>query len=678
MGADATFGKRQDSAVAKTANDSTTLAKQKEMMCDKCLNKEMLQAKHQHDETLKQRDREAYQRTAEKLRDFGEQEKLRRVQQATQLKQEALTAQVEAAKRRQKVVDPSEREMYERASEEAEKARKAENERKTEETRQYNKELQRQMDAHKQAAKDSKDHDKEAERSQKGLDLDYYKGDKYQAHRQQHKQVLEQQLAEEQMRRSKDPGADEAERTAQSKVQEMAANLAKQKEEEERKRKAEVKGDYLAHLQSREAQAAQDRERKIKEQEAHLEQIQALRSETAMQKKQEQDRKKELGSFLANQIQEKEAKRQAAKSPGPPASEEAEVLENAGRRPDSSKPETRAVKQENLRLMQERAADKAHDRVQQVQAEQDRLKQLQEQENERRLQEQRKREEQRRDMEEARRQTEAKRANQQAAKEDNKADLAYYEALNSQLRLKIQEERDQNKAKEKDYKAGLESQIASKEEAKKRLRQDEQEQERAAKGLALDSYQRDPASDKRQYQRDLAQQYKDTLAQKAGKRPESNEAEELSRVDQLAEQLRNSQAAEEQKKKQEQKEDYQRSLASRDRQRQEAEQQKALERDRHLAEGQKLRSAVEEEKRKDKEKQKRLNEDLATQLEADKTKKEKEKATRCDWMDERAKKHAEELERKVSQLKEEILRCIKCNAALDKKKLQGKMAKPLT
>lgn len=625
-------------------------------LCAKCIGEEMIHHKHEQELWEKQKDLEDQQRLLEELRRKDEEERRRRESMQNEMKRAANEALTASAKKHARPDTADERHVLEQANAEYDKHNAESKGKKAEETAKYREELRSQMEARRLAAKDAKDKDKAQEIANQGLSLDYYKGDKYKDAREQQKLVLKQQLVDEQMRKSRDWEKDSKDKSL---ADEQYAAQERERAEDERRRKAMSKGDYEAYLREKERSEAAKRQQRTKEQEEYLERQRAVQEQVAREKMEDQEKKKSLGSYLISQMKDKSAKK-AEKSAA-----DDEVVEHGARAPTASSPtkfNSKAIKQDNLRQMEEHSVIKAHEKDLQRDADEKYLAREKQLEEERRRAEQMKRDQERKNFEDARRSMENKRSQQLEAKHGDKDDLDYYERMNNEIKGQIKAEQTQNKGKLKEYSESLQKQIANNEEAKRKQRELELENERAAKGMALDSYKRNNGAMKSGYKDAIKQQYNESLMRKDKGRFATEEAESDGFLKDVLDE--GHLASEEARKKQAQHEAYLKAQEKLKNAKLEEENNKKAEQSKRLEESGKLRGELEREKQLLREKQKKMGMDLEAQMEA---KKSKDKGEKFEWVDERAKKHAQEIEERVSRLKEEILRCIRCNAVIGKK-----------
>ncbi len=622
-------------------------------LCAKCLSEEMSLHKKLDDEWQKQRDLEDQQRLMEEQRRREEESRRKRDAMQNEIKRAAQMQSLTDSAKKCRPDTSDERRVLEEANEEYAKNSVESKGKKMEDVAKYRDELRSQIESRKQAAKEAKDKELQQEKANQGLSLDFYKGDKFKDARVQQKSVLKQQLVEEQMRKSKDYGTEEGKH---SQLEELYANQEREREEEERRRKAMTKADYEAYLRDKERQDAIKREQRAKEQEAYMEKQKALQDEVTREKREEYEKKKNLGSYLIGQMQDKSAKK-AEKT------DEPEVVERANKPLVSpSKVNPREVKKDNLRQIEESVVVKMHEKDKQLAADEKYLAHEKLMEEERHKLEQQKREEERKNFEDARRSMESKRSQRLEAKNGDKDDLDYYERMNNEIKGQIQADQDQHKEKIKEYGDALKKQIAITEEAKRRQRELDLEKEKAAKGMALDSYKRNNAN-KSNYKLAIKQQYAESLMKKDKTRFDTEQSESHTLLDEALEEKQKTMSEEEARKKQLQRDAYQKAQEKRDREKHEEEDRKLAELRKRMEDSGKIKDEMDGEKKRMREKQQKMSQELAAQMES---RKEKDKVEKTGWMDERAKKHAAEIEARVSKLKEEILRCIRCNNVIGK------------
>ena len=197
-------------------------------------------------------------------------------------------------------------------------------------------------------------------------------------------------------------------------------------------------------------------------------------------------------------------------------------------------------------------------------------------------------------------------------------------------------------------------------------------------GMPLESYKKDQLLEKERYKKALEQQYMDSLARKTKSKLDTEPAEPTTLLDAETEQEKKVQEVEELRKKQFLKEEYVKSLEIRDKSKKEEENKKLAEVNKRLEECGRIKAVAEVERHREKERQKKLGDVLAIQVDMSKSRKDKEKTERYEWMDDRSKKHIQDIEQRVDRLKEEILKYIRTNAASGKAKKEEKVVNPLS
>ncbi len=640
-------------------------------LCDKCLNDEMLLSKQLREAELQHQDALERVRLAEEARAAEDRERRERAEKFQRQKEDAMKAISESAKKRSRGDDRTEREMNEKASEEFERARQAESARRTGESKQYRDELREQIDAKRREAEEKL----RRERAGGLTSLNIRDGDgRHQVDVLGYKQGLQDQIRTERLQKSKDPKEQLKERELHSRMDEIAASLEKQKRDEDLQKRADIKGQYQAYLQEKDAKSRLDRDAKARELENFETQKRSAEQERELELKREMDKKRTLGSYLASQIQDKETKRDMEKRN---KEKERPVDEFASRPHRAESPETKTLVADNLKMIQQKAAAKAHDKEKDQMAENEYLDRERRADEMKQQEELRKKDELRKDMQVSLSQVSAKRAKEEEERRGKKGELEYYDNLNKQLRDLVQQEQRQQKDKANDYKSSLQSQMAANEEAKRRQREEDLAKERSSKGFDLEAYKRKDAYDRRAYNEELKRQYMDEVMRKSASKANPKELEELRRMDELAAKLKQDQQADEYRKKAEQNADYKSAMEMRGREKAELDRRNAEDKARFAADAKSAEQLQEEERLRDLNKKLELKEALSSQLEAEKAKRAKERSERCEWADERGKKQLQELEKKMSDLKEEIARCIKCNGPIVRRAYAGRMSKPL-
>ena len=531
-----------------------------------------------------------------------------------------------------------------------------------EELEKYRKELKVEMEVKRMVAKAEKEKEKEQEKAVTGLNLESFKGDRFKTYKEQQKEVLKKQMMEEQLRKLESRGKGENS-PSNTKLDEDL--LARQNliEEGDKKVKEVVKAGYASSLQEREVKTAVQKQRKVAEQEEALEKQREIRERMMAEKKAELERKKSLGDYLLTQIQGKNGKKTE-----PEPAKTAEIVEKSVRpatkgdaSPEIPKVDPVVAKKENIKMAQMKEQGKVQEKTKEKEMDEEYLKREQQLEEHRRKLETLKKEEQKRNLEESRKNLESKKAQQvHQEKSEDKNALEYFEKMNSETISKIKEEQEKQKEKTKVYSESLLVQLGSYEEAKKKQHESELEKEKALQGMELDSYKRAEMlmNTKEKYKQEISHQYSEAL--KKTKVEPTVETTKLSLVTPAEEQQRDVKESKEEKtKKVKEHEAYLRALDERSAQRKVVEEQKATELAERIEQGHWIKSSFETAKQKEKEKQKKLANVLESQAEVDKVKKEKQKADRFEWMDERARKHAEAVEERVNKLRDEIQKCIK-------------------
>lgn len=321
------------------------------------------------------------------------------------------------------------------------------------------------------------------------------------------------------------------------------------------------------------------------------------------------------------------------------------------------------IAMENLKLIQDRAQTRAMEREKERKADEEYLRQQKQLEEQEHLAAAKKKADRRNfflgaDPEKAKRDKELQ---DKLAKQQ---ELDYYESLNDKMKEMIAKESEQQKAKLDEYKNVLDSQVAGY-EAAKRLKHEQDMKDRLCTGLEFNGYQSSPHYDKQKYREDLKQQWKDDQTRKA---VESRETpEDAAKLKELEEKYNQEKIKEELAKKSEMVNEYKKAMEQKNKQREDArtktlDEQKQLEEARRLSDKEEQQRNVESRQRK-----KELRSALKTQAEEDRRRKLQEKSERNQWLDDAARKRVKELERKMTSLREEIERCIKCNDPLDKK-----------
>eukprot|EP01022_Parablepharisma_sp_SALTPOND_P028486 TRINITY_DN71042_c2_g1_i1.p1 TRINITY_DN71042_c2_g1~~TRINITY_DN71042_c2_g1_i1.p1 ORF type:complete len:691 (-),score=184.61 TRINITY_DN71042_c2_g1_i1:95-2167(-) len=626
-----------------------------DQLCNRCWTEEMLQLKKAQEEALKQKEREEFQRHLEDLKREEENQRKRREAIQNELKKAASEALTESAKKKTKRSEQTEP-VEPPVTEHAVKPKMGNVPYK------YREELRNEIEARRKAAMEEKQKEKEQERALTGLNFESLKGDKYKEYRGHHKEILKRQIMEEQYRKTQDYGMEDK---SPSKLDEDLIARQNAFSEEKQKKKAAVKADYQAYMQAKEMQEMAKRQQKAKEQEEILEKDRTLKEQFQAEKRAEQEKKRNLGSFLESQIQEKSPKKSVAKY----SNADIEVTEKAVRpitQPEGTPPKPKLnpieTKKDNLRMVQQKELSKAYEKDKEKELDQEYLKREQMLDKARREAEFLKKEEQRRNYEEACKNLEAKKFHKLEARTGDKDDLEYYERLNTELMNKIKEEKTKQKEVTKGYNASLLEQMHANEEAKKKQREYELEKERALQGIDLDSYKRNEVSAKikEKYKQEISHQYTEALSKKPN--TEVGQTGKLSLVDADTEEQRLIKEKEDAKKKKaEQREAYLKALEERASQKKISEEQKIVEITKRKEEEIQTKQYLEQFKKNEKERQKQLAEQLEAQTEMEKAKKGKEKSERFEWMDDRARKHAEAVEERVNKLREEIQKCIKCN-----------------
>jgi len=463
----------------------------------------------------------------------------------------------------------------------------------------------------------------------------------------QQKEDLELQIKEKELKKRKEKKIKENDNPV------MGQEIFKRQkniEENKKKRKREIKSDYLNYLKNKEEENLKKKEEKAKQNEEELERIRESQKHLDEEKRIEQEKKRALGNLLASQIQEKSAKK--------PEKLEGDFVDYAAKSEElvpRPKFDPIKLKQDNDRLLELKRTQRRVEKERERQADLQFLNHEKELEAERAKEESAKKEQLKRYMEESMKDTELKKANSKA---QDKKELVYYEELNKEVINQIKEEKEKQKELAKSYAKSLDEQKKLNDEYKNKQRLDELENEKALKGLALYSYENAEHENqaKEKYKQEITKQYKDSLLNKN----KHDEPGSVSLYDEAMIKEKEMKEEEDEKKKNEMlKKDYE--IAQR-----EIEDKKKCLKDTKAAELTKRLKDLEKEKedlikakKREREAQKKLAGDLNIQTEMEKNRKQREKDN---------ERHAAEIARKISDIKEELKKCTKCDKGIKKPK----------
>jgi len=640
-------------------------------LCPKCLNEELVKEKHQREEAILAEEQLAHQRYLDQLK---QQEEELKAQKAELLRKQREETQnyINSSAKKKPIDNSQEKEINEKLNEEYEKLRASESAKKSQEAQRYREELRQQMENKKKAAEDAKNKDK-TERPLTGYEISGGSMKGPQQNIQDYRRDLQRQMEEKQRKRSDNYGD---EKLTQSQIDEYTAKLEKEKALQESEKKKNLKETYETGLKDREIRAKQAAEEKAKELEILDKQRKRMDNEQEEERKRELEKKKVLSKYLADQIQEKEAIRQKEKIYGEPQ----QLVEEKSGKPmfDSSKEaEKKAVINDNLRMIQEKAAQKAKAREQEKQLEAEYIRKQQELEEQERAEALRKKEMNRKSLQNELTFADKKKLKEMQDKNAKKDELDYYESLNSQLKDLVKKEKEEQKGKLSDYKNTLEAQIAAREAAKKKQREEELAGQN--QGFDMEEYKGKPSFDKQKYKEELERQRREGELQKsAGKREDIELIEKQAKMNEIAEKLKEEQQKEERNKKAQYAEEYRKSMEAKEKNRKDANLRASFEKQQLEEAAKSSQAMVEQAKNEEENKKKLLRDYLGMQLEHERAKKARERSERNEWADEKGKQQLEEIEKKMATLKTEIERCIKCNAPLpDRNKVQTKYVKEM-
>eukprot|EP00826_Nyctotherus_ovalis_P036425 TRINITY_DN3225_c0_g2_i7.p1 TRINITY_DN3225_c0_g2~~TRINITY_DN3225_c0_g2_i7.p1 ORF type:complete len:671 (+),score=285.20 TRINITY_DN3225_c0_g2_i7:225-2237(+) len=613
-------------------------------LCDRCLNDEFSRAKCKDEAERLAKEQEEHGKYLARLR--KEEEQLRKEKSELLKKQrEEMTEFVSskaAAKRKDSDPDIN-KEFNERFSQ---MQREAEV-KKSAEMKQYRDQLKQQMEDKQNADKAAKRRNNEAAFT--SLNMSGSSPTKGKIDPEEYRRVLQSQIHEKQRKRS-NPN----DRAVQSQLDKLSAELASERLKAELEKRKALKDTCAIVAQEKERKAKEEQREKMKDLEDIKRQKERAQQQEQVQKMRDLEKRKELNDYLINQIKERTNKRRAS---NPDISEV--PIEERDMRPNKDN----TVAMENLKLIQDRAQNRAMEREKERKADEEYLRQQKQLEEQEHLAAAKKKADQRNfflgaDPEKSKKDKELQ---DKLAKQQ---ELDYYESLNNKMKEMIAKESEQQKAKLDEYKNVLDSQIAG-HEAAKRLKHEQDMKDRLCTGLEFNGYQNSPHYDKQKYREDLKQQWKDEQTRKA---MESREMpEDVAKMKELEEKYNHERIKDELAKKSEMVNEYKKAIELKNKQREDArmktlDEQKQLEEARKLNDKQEQQRSIESGQRK-----KEFRNALKTQAEEDRRRKLQEKSERNQWLDDEARKRVRELERKMTSLREEIERCIKCNNPLDKK-----------
>jgi len=641
---------KKEIVTGKISNEPVHNELLNQKLCDRCLNGELSITKCKDEAARIAKDQQEHQKYLDKLR--KEEEQLRREKNELLKKQREEMVNFAASKFPKKPKD-NDTAINKELSEKYEKMQREADIRKSIEKKEYKDQLKQQMIDKKNAKQEARRKDNEAMFT--GLNISGSLAGRSKIDPSEYRRALQDQINEKHKKRNDN----EEDKEAQMQMDNLSAQLINERLKAELEKKKTLKGGYDAFLQDQERKAREAKLEKAKDLEDLRKQKEHADQEQQEQRMRDLEKQRELNDYLINQIKERANKRKTSTS----------NLDEMPIEEKSVKPiKDNTIAMDNLKLIQERANIRAMEREKERKEEEEYLrhqKQLQEQE---RLNEAKKKADQKKflgsaDIERAKKDRELQ---EKLAKQ---RELDYYESLNDRMKEMIAKDSELLKAKMENYRNVLDSQIAEHDTAK-RAKREQDMKDRLNTGLNFDRYKRSPHYDIQKYREDLKQQWKDDQEKKAKGNKEA--PEDYAKMKEFEEAYDQKKLKEELSKRSEMMNDYKKAMELKDKQKEdgrkkELDEQKQLEEARKIDDRQKdLKNVENNQKKAD------LRNALKTQLEDDRKRRQQEKNERNQWFDYDTKKRIRELERKMSNLKEEIERCIKCNDPISGRLTRGK------
>ena len=628
---DFTFGKQQQEG-DRTPSSTTSYAP--DDLCAGCLNEQMARRHRKQKELEKERELQNYQKHLDDLK--KNQEKEKRFQAA--LKEDLRKFYPEEVKKPPKKIE-TEIEENRFATEYIQNPKLA----------QYAELIKKEA---KNPIEKKKKRPEDAEKVMTGLPLDPIDEHKKKLQRIEQKEILELQIKEKELKKLKDK------KNKDNGVPELDNQFYKRQmliENDEKKKKDEIKADYSNHMKDQEKQKLNKKQQREKEIEDGLTSLREAQRQADAEKKAELDKKRDLGNYLSHQIQEKTAKK--------PLSDGGDFVDPMIHSEDLVKKpyfDPVKVKNDNALLRKQRMTEKELEKEKNREFDLEYLKREKAIDDERKKEELQKRNQYKHDIEDSLMAEKMKKAQEMEEKARERHELDYYDKLNSGMLDEIKLEKAANKNMANDYNKSLEEQQKLRDELKKKDHDNQLAAEKASKGLPLDSYAKAEAQRqaKEKYKQDIEKQYKDSLLYK-NKPKNGDEVPGQSIYDKMIEKEIKDHEQEDQKKKDTLKKDYINSKRDLESKKKQDQDKKIHELNSRLKDLENEKADLMKLKKKEREAQKQLANDLKLQEDMNKIKKQRQKEM---------ERHANELDRKISDIKDELKKCAKCNKDIVKPK----------